>query len=72
MKPQIEMPEALNAELGHEAEDVVFEWSEVKWHGSADSEKISAESSASESEYRHALEVGLFTQDIQCLTQTTK
>lgn len=66
------MPEALSTELGNEVDDVVFEWSEVTCHGSADSEKIGAESSASESEYRHALEVCLIMQDLQCLTQTTK
>ena len=66
------MPEAFNTELGKKEDDVVFEWSGVTCHGSADSEKISAESSASESEYRHALEVCLIMRDIQCLTQTTK
>ena len=66
------MPEALSTELGNQEDDLVIERSEVTCHGSADSEKISAESSASESEYRHALEVCLYMQDIQCLTQTTK
>lgn len=66
------MPDALSTELGNKEDDVVLEWSEVTCHGSADNEKISAESSASESEYRHALEVCLFMRDIQCLTQTTK
>lgn len=69
---QIEMPEDLNSELGHEADDVIFEWSDFTSHGNADSEKISAESSASESGYRHALEVCLLVRDIRCLTQTTK
>ena len=70
------MPEASSNEsgneLGNEVDDVVFEWSEVACYRSADDQKISTESSASESEYRHALEVCLIMPDIQRLTHTTK